>query len=287
MPNSCSASEPSPSSRSFEARLALFGASNLSVVFFGLADALGLALPSSEIELYVAKGPGRGYGLPGGAFRRIYRPHIKTSLLSDFLGSLPSAEPGTSRTPSTVARAFLMDVGNDLVYGAQPDQILDWVRGLVAPLTDRSVPVTIALPPVLSLLRMSSLRFHLVRRVLFPRASFSLEEMRRRVVDLADGITELSGPLVRVESGLAGYVGGDSIHFAWRSLGEVTRMIGDHLLLDHPASGPTPRLPVGRILGSAWRSRGLMPKEMGFDGKLGTAEPFCYRLSDGFRVSLY
>jgi hypothetical protein len=122
--------------------------------------------------------------------------------------------------------AILADMGNDLAYGAAPQNIAEWVGACLERLHGRGLRVALSLVPTASIERLGPLRFVLLRSILFPGRRFTLGEILDRGADLNARLREIAARLgtVCVEPPAAWY-GLDTIHYrraarseAWRTL---------------------------------------------------------------------
>ena len=97
-------------------RVVLMGASNLSIMFPTIVESLR-AMHAHPIELHVAKGFGRSYGLHSKFFGKKF-PGILSSGLW----------PALNRARPLPTVAIIADVGNDLAYEAPVEKIIEWVE---------------------------------------------------------------------------------------------------------------------------------------------------------------
>jgi hypothetical protein len=202
-------------------RIVLLGASNVQM---GAGALIGEALRAIEAglgggpraDVLVAAGHGRSYG----AWSRVLGrglPGIVTCGLWAALESADAASPGY---------AVLTDIGNDLAYGTEPEQLAAWVEACLERLQRRGLRSVVSLFPSESVERLGWLRFGLLRALLFPGRRFSRGEILARGVALNDRLRRLAG---RFEAACvapaADWFGADRIHLrpaaraeAWRAL---------------------------------------------------------------------
>jgi len=233
-------------------RLVALGASNLARGL-PLVVALEEARGGRPLQVFAADGYGRSYGTRSLALGRML-PGILECGLWDAL----------SRQSPAATRGVLVDVGNDIVYGAENDRILGWVEECLARLRAAAGSVVLGDLPVASLRRLPEWRFEAFRRALVPSSRLSLEEVVRRAADLS---AELRGLAARHDArfvSLPGeWYGFDPIHFrrrvrrrAWRTiLGE------DELPNPRPWRGP-------HALGDAIRIHAAVPERRWLFGRL-------------------
>lgn len=119
------------------------GASNLTLgIQTAISTARGAFGPS--VEVLAANGYGRSYGamssIAGRALPGILQSGLWTEL--DRLDRVPT-------------RAIIMDVGNDILYGFPPAQILSWVEEAADRLLAHTSDVTLTDLPLESVKRLS------------------------------------------------------------------------------------------------------------------------------------
>lgn len=169
------------------ARLVALGASNLTR---GLPNLVSAARSCSgpEVEILAALGLGRSYGMESRVLARTL-PGILDSGLWRAL----------EQRPPLPTRALITDVGNDILYGASPTQILEWVEatlGRLGPYTNDRVVTGL---PLDSIRRLSPAKFLAFRTILFHRCRLPFT----RIVEAAE----------RIEEGLAGLAASHGARF--------------------------------------------------------------------------
>jgi hypothetical protein len=144
-------------------RVVLLGASNLTV---GIATAIDVAghLWGRPLDIMASFGHGRSYGLRRSLLGREL-PGIKDCLLWEEL----------ARRPVVPTAALITDIGNDILYGVPVSEISDWIRWTIGRLQKSDAKVVVTLLPMASIARLSTLRFTLLRRLLFPSCTLSLD----------------------------------------------------------------------------------------------------------------
>lgn len=157
-------------------RFILLGASNLTR---GIETVYRLARAAAPgpIDLLAAHGHGRSYGWRSRIFWRELPP-IRSCGLWRHLTSRASSW-GAAGT-----RGLLTDVGNDLVYGATPAQIAEWVDDCARRLADVCERLVITELPVASLRTLRPGRFVVMRGLLFPGCRLSLDDALRSAEQL-------------------------------------------------------------------------------------------------------
>ena len=161
-------------------RLVAVGASNLARMALALIDA-ERACAAGPVHADMALGRGRSYGMPSLLLARGI-----DGILASRLWSQPSP------LPRAATSALLMDVGNDLLYGAAPPQILAWAEEALARLCERADRVVVVGLPIAAVRLLPPWRFHVVRRVLVPSSRLSYAAARDGCERLHDGLRALA-----------------------------------------------------------------------------------------------
>ncbi len=183
-----------------------------NVVIIGASN-VTLALPliwkslvrgPEATRLFVAAGHGRSFGLPSTVMGRTFPSLLECGLWQSL--EQPPLDSGT-------LQVLITDVGNDILYGASVDQIVDWVTECVDRFTALRGDIALTSLPRESLVNLSPSRFRFFRTILFPRSRLCFEdcmaqarELDQKLVDLA---TDRSLSLVGTESH---WYGADPIH---------------------------------------------------------------------------
>ncbi|MCK5942860.1 MAG: SGNH/GDSL hydrolase family protein [Planctomycetes bacterium] len=164
-------------------RLIALGASNLSM---SLPTLLRTARAQSggATDVLAAPGFGRSYGVA----TRFLGRELPAITSCGIWSALERASEGADRERTT---AVLMDVGNDILYGTRPDQVLQWVDRALHRLQPHAHERVLAgLPPTIE--RIGPLRFAVLRRVLVPGCRLELDEARQRARELQRGLLALA-----------------------------------------------------------------------------------------------
>ena len=151
-------------------RVVAVGASNLTRGFQTIVSTARTAW-GPDVQVVAALGHGRSYGATS-AFLVRKLPAILESGLWPMLADAPAVP----------TRALVTDVGNDIVYGSTPAQIVDWVDEAVARLGAVSDEVIVTGLPLDSIRRLSRPAFLTVRSALFPSCRLSHAD----VIDAAE-----------------------------------------------------------------------------------------------------
>jgi hypothetical protein len=134
-----------------------------------------------DVEVFGALGHGRSYGVPSRFLVRTL-PGILESALWHQLSALPPAP----------TRGIVTDVGNDILYGFSPSQILAWVEETLDRLQGFTDDIVLTDLPLASLDRLSNTKFLILRSVLFPRCRLSLAQVAEAAIRVNDGLTSLA-----------------------------------------------------------------------------------------------
>jgi hypothetical protein len=142
-------------------RLVALGASNLARGFGALVAATRAAW-GGPFDVVSAFGPGRSYGLPSSLFGRRL-----PAILDCGLWTALDAQP-KRRT-----LALVTDVGNDILYEAPPERILEWIEEAVVRVGRHAEEVVIAGLPLARIRRLSGPGFLFFRSLLVPQCRLS------------------------------------------------------------------------------------------------------------------
>jgi hypothetical protein len=156
-------------------RLLALGASNLARGFGALVGATRAAW-GGPFDVVSAFGPGRSYGLPSALLGR----RLPAILDCGIWRALEAQPPARTL-------ALVTDVGNDILYEAAPERILEWVEEAVVRVRRHADEVAIAGLPLARIRRLSAAGFLFFRSVLVPqcRLSHRVTVERSEAVDAA------------------------------------------------------------------------------------------------------
>ncbi|MFM7056989.1 MAG: hypothetical protein ACKO2P_08715 [Planctomycetota bacterium] len=152
----------------------LIGASNLTLGWHSLLGQLRAACPG-RLDVHLVAGMGRSYIQPARFAHR--------SLPSILDCGLWEARPATVVPP----RVLITDVGNDLAYGFEPEQIVENVEACISRILAwrPDARAVLTLPPLASLQSMGMARFRAARALLFPGSRLLLPDVLRLSSSLA------------------------------------------------------------------------------------------------------
>ena len=251
-------------------RFVLLGASNIArsfpTVVFTCRQICG-----QPVDLITASGHGRGYGLTSWVLGRSL-PSILECGLWDALAA---------RKPQKTV-ALITDIGNDLVFGATPEQVASWVEQCLQRLAGVSQRVIVTELPLAGLMKLAPWKFHLLRTLLFPRsvlmpgvAAEHARQLNERIIELAK---RYDVQLVRPAEQWYGF---DPIHIkrSYRALAWHTILAAGDARRAEPAGDSS--------LSLAWSVCCLRPQYRRLFGMRQTRSQPCARLSDGSLISLY
>jgi hypothetical protein len=252
-------------------RFILLGASNVTISF-GTIVATVRRVWGEPVEIMAAIGHGRSYGQSSRVLGRKISGIFPCALWQDL-----EARPALPTT------AVVTDVGNDILYGATPAQILEWVSGCLDRLVERGAMTAIVELPIGSLERLGAARFGIFRSIFFPDSRLTLASALAAARETNAGLAELGRtrkmPIIPVP---AAWYGLDPIHVrrgarceAWRTI--MSACSGNGAL-------------AGTASASVWDRAYLhllAPHERWIFGVRQRAAQPSGRLRDGTTISLY
>jgi hypothetical protein len=203
-------------------RVVALGASNLTRGFQTVASSARAAW-GPGVEIMAALGHGRSYG----AGSRFLVRRLPGILESGLWRHLETAAP-------VPTRALVTDVGNDILYGFPPEQVLAWVDEALRRLQRYTGDIVLTDLPLASMGTLSPLKFYAFRSVLFPSCRLSLDDVIERAERVNSGLAALAAErgarLFRLEPSWYGF---DPIHIrpaswrtAWSEILGVERALG-------------------------------------------------------------
>ncbi len=244
-------------------RVVLLGASNLKIGFPRVLECL-----PGPVEVLAALGHGRSYGMWSRlAWVRLLPGIVQCGLWEEL-----------ERRPRLPTVALVTDVGNDLLYGASVPTIAGWVGTCLERLARQEAEIILGLLPLATLEKVSPVRYHLIRQILFPgrRAApwGAVLDSARELNEMLRGLGLKHG--ARLVEPSPSWYGIDPIHVRRSMRSQAWKQMLEHPLL--PQEGIVAgggRLP---LFGSA---------ELRLFGvTLRNPQPVC-RLKDGSTVALY
>jgi hypothetical protein len=220
----------------------------------------------------VAMGHGRSYGLDSAVLGKKISGIFPCALWQD-LQSRP-------RLPTA---ALVTDIGNDILYGVTPDELLDWVGICLDRLAAVGATTIVSQLPIASLEKLGEGRFRFFRTIFFPRSKLTLADaisIAREINERLVAIGQMRK--IPVISASASWYGVDPIHIKWT----MKRRAWPALIAAWRATDE--RLSVTPTsLATAAYLIGLEPREYSLFGfQRRRAQPNG-RLNDGTTISLY
>lgn len=243
-------------------RVVLLGASNLKIGFPRVLARLG-----GPVEILAALGHGRSYGTWSRlAWVRLLPGIVQCGLWEEL-----------ERRPRLPTVGLVTDVGNDLLYGAPVPTIAGWVGTCLERLARQEAEIILGLLPLATLEKVSPVRYHLVRQILFPgRRAAPWSAVLDSARELNDRLRRLGLEHgARLVEPSPSWYGIDPIHVRRSMRSQAWNQILDHPLLPKEGELAGGRLP---LFGSA---------ELRLFGMtLRNPQPVC-RFKDGSTVALY
>jgi hypothetical protein len=197
-------------------RIILLGASNVTLSFPRLVRGLHRAF-TEPLELFAAHGHGRSFGMWNRIGPRELPGIVPCRLWDDLAAQPPSDEP---------PRTLITDIGNDLMYGIEPDQIADWVATCLERLRAMQARIVLTQLPLASARTLGRARFQFLRKLFFPNSQIQFEELEAKTTRLNQHLVDLGLQFNIPTPELRGeWYGFDPVHIlrrhraaAWREL---------------------------------------------------------------------
>jgi hypothetical protein len=247
------------------------GASNLRLSFATVVAAARRTW-GEPVEIMAAIGHGRSYGQDSTVFGRKISGIFPCALWQDL-----------QKRPAMPTAALVTDIGNDLLYGVAPEQLLDWVGWCLDRLAEVGATTVVTELPVASLERMSASRFAFFRRLFFPQSKLTYADARRLIVELNRGVAEMcQARKISVIPVCGEWYGLDPIHLKRRARAHAW----PKLLAAWRGEGGSIEVARSPLWTSAYLAR-LAPHERSIFGIRRRTEQPSGRLSDGTSISLY
>ena len=211
-------------------RVVILGASNVSRAI-GTLVGLTRGLRPGPLEMLIAAGHGRSYGHWSSILGRSL-PGIRNCGLWETLDTGPDAPTW----------ALVTDIGNDLLYEQQPEQIAGWVESCLTRLLARRAQVVLTELPLVNLERLSAARFRFFRTLFVPNCRLTQRELANRAGRLNELLLRLANSLeISLVTPRGDWYGLDPIHIRYR---HVRRAWSEVLSQWNGASQATARLRI-------------------------------------------
>ena len=256
-------------------RVILLGASNVTLAFPRLWQGLRRAW-SEPIEMFAAHGHGRSFGMWSRVGPRGL-PGIVTCRLWDELDAQPS-------TSGDRPRGLIADIGNDLLYGAEPEQVAAWIETCLRRLQAFNAQVVVTQLPIASVQTLSRSRFALMKKLLFPSSRMRFDEVESKMTRLNQLVVDLAGTYQTATAEKRGeWYGFDPIHIRRRFRATAWREILSSWFDDPAAAVDFRSVGLSRSL-QLWRQR---PLERQWFGRIQQSNQPVLREADGSTLRLY
>lgn len=259
------ATNPQPTRRAL-----VLGASN---VMRGLGHVVDAARASwgAPLDLLVASGYGRSYGTDSRILGRTLPSLLDCGLWSALDGR-----------PDLPTAALVTDVGNDILYGASVERIVAWVEAALERLRPRAQRLVLTRLPLDGVDDLGNARYLLVRTLLFPSSSVSLDAARAAAYAVDEHLVRLAARYdAQLVTPRASWYGVDPVHVRRRR-----RRDAWHTILAGWADGERPTVRGHSGLGRL-RLRLLLPARRRFLGVAQRRAQPAKVFADGSRLSLY
>ena len=260
---------PDGSGAAAPARLVAVGASNLARLALPLLDA-HRAATGGPVEMHAALGRGRSFGTDSSLL-------FVRGLGSVLDSGLWRALAGGDRAATT---ALLLDVGNDLLYGAEVPRILAWVETALQRLAANAARLVVVGLPLASIATLGRWRYLTVRTLVVPGCRLSLAGAVAGSEALHAGLRALAARhRAEFHDPPRGWYGVDPIHVRRRHWRTAART-----WLGAPAHAPEP------VLDTPWRRLAMLgwaPAERRWLGVRTTRAQPVRRWPDGSSLALW
>jgi hypothetical protein len=251
------------------AAVVVLGASNVSR---GLArlSAAARARSRAPLDMFVAAGQGRGYGV---------NTRVAWRRLPSILGS--GLWQALDRERIEAPAALVTDVGNELLYGFTAEQVAGWVRESVRRLADHGGTIAIVRLPLASIAGVGRVRYRALRTFFVPGCRLSLADLRDAALRLDDALVAIAADFGgRLIDQQASWYGLDALHVRRHRLDDLW-----HAACDAWRWPPVERRP--RASFTEWATVGSKAAEVRSLGRVlrHTSQPVVHR--DDLRLWLY
>lgn len=253
-------------------RVVLLGASNLSQ---GISTVVEIVqnIHRQPVAVLAAAGFGRSYGIDSCVLGRTLPGIIHCGLWQ-----------ALSQQTETPTAALITDIGNDILYGVEVPQILDWVHTVVDRLRQAQARICLTLLPPIEPAALSQVRFRFFRTIFFPGCQLTRDEVLGRAGELHDRLHELCISWgVRMQAQRPAWYGLDPIHIRRQHRRHAWREI-----LSGWSDEAVPQVPLARGSLSRWMYlQTRRPHRRTFFGIRQSAEQPSVKLRDGTTISFY
>ncbi|MBP6354385.1 MAG: hypothetical protein KBF68_12095 [Nitrosomonas sp.] len=161
-------------------RIILLGASNLTLSLRWVIHLMQQQLGGGN-EILVANGHGRAYGMSSQVLLRGLPGIVASGLWNQLASSGPRP-----------TYALLTDIGNDILYGSSPEQILRWVEWCVEQLRQQSAQMVVTNLPIVAIEDLSERRYGFFRKLFYPSCQLPRHETVSRVRAVHRGLMDMA-----------------------------------------------------------------------------------------------
>ena len=280
-------------------RLVLLGASNLTRGISTVIETARLTF-GSPLEVFAALGHGRSYGMRSSIlFGARALPGIVECELWDALRETSKGQNiQTSKEDSvlTFGRldvstfALIADIGNDIIYGAAPQQIVGWIEQCIDRLQTMNASIAMTALPIESIRAVRRRQYAIVKSMLYPTRQLSFADAISRAGQLHDLIVDLAQRRgVRLIPPRSHWYGFDPIHVRYRHWPSAwAEIIGACAVNRPPSSEGGGGVRCAQPSFSRWlRLRTATPRKWWLFGLQRGREQPAAILPDGTTISLY
>jgi hypothetical protein len=265
------------------ARVVVLGASNATKGISLIVETAERLL-GTPLDVHAALGHGRSYGQNSFLICRSIQGTLGCGLW-DAIRPDSSADDSPSEKRDLPLYALLTDVGNDIMYCVESDQIIAWVDECVDRLQRLGARIVMTGLPMAVIDRIGRKRYLFFRTIFFPKNPHSLEETINRAKQVQEGLRRVADTRgVPFVEQVAEWYGIDPIHLTQQArAGAWAKILSQWI--DRPPDPPTvARGSVRRFL--AIRTR--LPEHWWLFNRfdLGMQQP-CARMPSGSLVSMY
>jgi hypothetical protein len=184
-----------------ERRVILLGASNVMRGISTIVETAELVW-GQPADVLAASGHGRSYGRTSCVFGRSLPGLLQCGLWDEL-----------SQRPALPTAALVTDIGNDILYGAEADQIAAWVAECLTRLRSVCEQIVMTELPLARVALIRPWQYRGMRALLFPGSRVTFAEAMARAQELNAQVVELArqhGAVLRVPR--LDWYGWDPIH---------------------------------------------------------------------------
>jgi len=163
-------------------RIILLGASNLTLSLRLAIHAMQRRLGSPS-EVLVAVGHGRAYDVCSSIMSRKLPAILESGLWQDLVAK---------KNQSLPTYALLTDIGNDLLYGLLPQQILAALLRCIDQLHQHHAQIVVTNLPITSIENLTEARYLFFRNIFYPSSQLPHDVTLQRTRELHAGLVDLA-----------------------------------------------------------------------------------------------